>query len=79
MALVVSTDSPADTPDAVFCEASKIAYLIDSLLPGLAFDQAKSSCCRMPQLTTSDSAFVAEWKGLDTLGGKSQTAQRPMP
>lgn len=44
MALVGSTDSPADTPDAVFCEASEIAYFIDSLrslLPGLAFDPAQ--------------------------------------
>jgi glycerol-3-phosphate dehydrogenase len=44
LALVGSTDIPADNPDAVFCDPSEIDYLLDSvrgLLPGLTFDRSQ--------------------------------------
>lgn len=44
MALVGSTDIPADNPDSVRCEADEIDYMLDSLrslMPGLSFDRSQ--------------------------------------
>ncbi|MET0748389.1 MAG: glycerol-3-phosphate dehydrogenase/oxidase [Rhizobium sp.] len=44
LALVGSTDIPADNPDSVVCDPKEIDYLIDSvrgLLPGMQFDHSQ--------------------------------------
>lgn len=44
LALVGSTDIPADNPDSVHCEDDEIDYMLDSLrklLPGLSFDRSQ--------------------------------------
>lgn len=79
LALVGSTDIPADNPDSVHCEDDEIDYMLESLrnlLPGLSFDRSQiayvysgirplpSSDASVPGLISRDhSAPVAEPEG----------------